>query len=68
MISVKIDSRWIGLHGPSSRIWWIPERTDRHHGDQADPDPADGPVRQRAFGGGQLDEAKRKGGHRREGM
>src|SRR6476661_75873 len=20
---VKIDSRWIGLHGPNSRIWWI---------------------------------------------
>src|SRR6266404_7149376 len=23
MIGVKIDSRWIGLHGPTSRIWWI---------------------------------------------
>ena len=23
MISVKIDSRWIGLQGPSKRISWI---------------------------------------------
>src|SRR5258707_10976903 len=23
MVSVKIDSRWIGLHGPISLIWWI---------------------------------------------
>ena len=23
MTSVKIDSRWIGLQGPTSRIWWI---------------------------------------------
>src|SRR5258707_6048882 len=23
MTSVKIDSRCIGLHGPTSRIWWI---------------------------------------------
>ncbi len=23
MASVKIDSRWIGLQGPTSRIWWI---------------------------------------------
>jgi hypothetical protein len=21
--SAEIDSRWIGLHGPSSRSWWI---------------------------------------------
>jgi hypothetical protein len=23
MISTKIDRRWIGLHGPHIRIWWM---------------------------------------------
>jgi hypothetical protein len=46
MISVKIDSRWIGLNGPTRRMVWI----QRHRSHQQHPDPADGPVRQRALG------------------
>jgi len=68
MISVKIESRWIGLQGPSNRISLYPERTRRNDGHQADPDPADRPVRQRSLRRGELHHAQREGGHRRKGM
>ena len=68
MTSVKIDSRWIGLHGPDQPDLVDPERTDGHGSHQQHPDPADGPVRQRALGRGELDDAEHERGHRREGM
>ena len=45
-----------------------PERADGDRGHQGHPDPADGPVRQRALGGGELDQAEHERRHRRKGM
>src|SRR5262245_6206114 len=63
MTGTKIDSRWIGLNGPTRRISWIQNAlmatitiSSTH--------PADGPVRQGAFRGDQLDDAEHE---RRDG-
>ena len=68
MISVKIDSRWIGLHGPQSLILWIQNELRGHRQHQEHPDPADGAMRQRALWRGELDDAEHKGRHRRESV
>ena len=68
MMGANTDSRWIGLHGPHSRMPWIrnddPLITEHQH----DPHPAERPVRQRAFGRGELDRAEGEGGHRGESV
>ena len=68
MTSVKIDSRWIGLQGPTSRDLMDPERTDGHRHHQGNPDPADGAMGQRPLGRGELDTPSSESRHRREGM
>jgi len=45
-----------------------PERTGGHGGHQDDPDPADGPVRQRSLGSCELDDPQPQRRHRRKGM
>ena len=68
MVSVKIDSRWIGLQGPTSLIWWIQNELAATAGHQQHPDPAEGAMGQGSLGRCELDQAEHEGRHRREGM
>src|SRR5262245_54767706 len=45
-----------------------PERAHSYRHQQAYPDPAHSPMRQRPLGRGELDDAEREGGHRGERM
>ena len=65
---MKIDSRWIGLQGPTRRISWIQNElaaTMAIRPTQIQPTVRCGSV---PFGRGELDQTQRKGGHRRKGM
>ena len=66
MIGAKIDSRWIGLHGPTSRISWIQNELIRdHHHQRTQIQPRSGAA---AFPlGGELT-TERERRHRREGV
>ena len=68
MIGVKIDSRWIGLQGPHSRISWIQNEVSADHQHQAtqiQPSVRCGSV---PLGAANWTMPSPKARHRREGM